>query len=154
MAGSHGVKKYVQGMITKCTYKNGNVQIIILYQRTKSFNHTLIRVVKMWLYWMYLQYLVANKMMATVAVLGGGDRCRTPVSLHKVCVYWKALLKLFPPHSNTTYCILLLHKVWYLNINVTFFFFFFQKFQSYREHVFLAKFVVKTFLLRLSKALL
>jgi len=46
---SHGVQKYVHRMITKCTYKNGNVQIITLYQRTKSFTHTLIQVVKIWL---------------------------------------------------------------------------------------------------------
>jgi len=46
---------------------------------------------------------------------------QTPVSLQKVCVYWKTLLKLFPLDSNTTYCILLLCQVWYLSVNVTVF---------------------------------
>jgi len=69
MAQSHGVQKYVQGTITKCMYKNGNVQIIILYQWTKSINHTLIQVV--------------NKIMATVAVLGQGVK---PLSLSTQCL--------------------------------------------------------------------
>jgi len=69
MAESHGVQKYVQGMITKCMYKNGCVQIIILCQWTKSFNHTLIQVV--------------NKIMATVAVLGRGVK---PLSLYTTFV--------------------------------------------------------------------
>jgi hypothetical protein len=47
-----------------------------------------------------------------------GHCCCVKVSTHKVCVYWKTLLKLFPLDSSTTYCILLLGQVWNLSINV------------------------------------
>jgi len=78
-----------------------------------------------------------------------GGESQTPVSLYNVCVYWKILLKLFPLDSNTTYCILLLCQVWYLSKNVTVF-----SEVPKLLRTFVAKFVVKTFPLRLSQALL
>jgi hypothetical protein len=95
---------------------------------------------------MYLQYLVANKMMATVAVLEEKKQMSNPcLSTQSLCLVENSAETLPTIQQHH-----LLHTVTVkFGISVSF-----QKFQSYCKHVFLTKFVVKNFLLRLSQALL